>query len=234
MSNIDYETGQKIKELRKMRKLTHAQLAQKIGKTQSTISKYESGEISIDLNTLYRIAEVLQVYVEQLLSLPEPPASPAPRAGCPAFFQGQQKFYSYAYDGRVNQISRRVLDLFPGQESLTKVMMYMNFRDYDHYQNCENTYKGYMQHFDTITNITLHNRDVVMETVFIQILTPSMNTDTKWALFTGLSTRPIMPCSRKILISKKRLPENEELEQSLKISREDIRRLKHYQMLTVT
>lgn len=43
-------------------------------------------------------------------------------------------------------------------------MMYMNFEDYDHYQNCENTYKGYMEHFDAVTNITLQNRDVEMET----------------------------------------------------------------------
>lgn len=87
-------------------------------------------------------------------------------------------------------------------------MMYMNFEDYDHYQNCENTYKGYMEHFDAVTNITLQNRDVEMETAYIQILAPTLNAETKWALFTGLSTRPIMPIARKLLLSKNRLGEN--------------------------
>ena len=80
--------------------------------------------------------------------------------------------------------------------------MYMNFEDYDHYQNCENTYKGYMEHFDAVTNITLQNRDVEMETAYIQILAPTLNAETKWALFTGLSTRPIMPIAENFYSQK--------------------------------
>ena len=153
---------------------------------------------------------------------------------CPAFFRNVKNLYGYVYDGRINRIGRRLFELHPEENGLTKVMMYMNFEDYDHYQNCENTYKGYMEHFDAVTNITLQNRDVEMETAYIQILAPTLNAETKWALFTGLSTRPIMPIARKLLLSKNRLCENKELENQLKVSKEDIKQLKLYHMYTVT
>ena len=53
MSEISKEIGQNIRRTRKMRKITHQQLAQAIGKSQSAISKYESGEIAVDIDTLY-------------------------------------------------------------------------------------------------------------------------------------------------------------------------------------
>ena len=36
-----------------------------------------------------------------------------------------------------------------------------------------------MEHFDAVTNITLQNRDVEMETAYIQILAPTLNAETK-------------------------------------------------------
>lgn len=70
MSEISKEIGQNIRRTRKMRKITHQQLAQAIGKSQSAISKYESGEIAVDIDTLYAIANALQVHIETLLYFP--------------------------------------------------------------------------------------------------------------------------------------------------------------------
>jgi DNA-binding XRE family transcriptional regulator len=53
--------------MRKTRKLTLAQLSQIIRKSQSTISKYETGEIVVDIETLYDIADALHIHAEQLL-----------------------------------------------------------------------------------------------------------------------------------------------------------------------
>ena len=234
MSEISKEIGQNIRRTRKMRKITHQQLAQAIGKSQSAISKYESGEIAVDIDTLYAIANALQVHIETLLYFPNTATSSSTLKECPAFFRNVKNLYGYVYDGRINRIGRRLFELHPEENGLTKVMMYMNFEDYDHYQNCENTYKGYMEHFDAVTNITLQNRDVEMETAYIQILAPTLNAETKWALFTGLSTRPIMPIARKLLLSKNRLCENKELENQLKVSKEDIKQLKLYHMYSVT
>ena len=113
-------------------------------------------------------------------------------------------------------------------------MMYMNFRDYDNYQKCENTYFGYIEHYDAVTNIQLSNMDMPMEKASIKIMASSLNHETKWGLFCGFSSRPMMPVAVKMLFSKERLEESKGLTTQLKVSKEDIRLLKLYNMLPVT
>lgn len=63
--------GQKIKELRKNNKITQQELAEKIGRTESSIRKYEKGIVEIPLNVLSQIADALNVNVSALI--PEAP-----------------------------------------------------------------------------------------------------------------------------------------------------------------
>ena len=113
------------------------------------------------------------------------------------------------------------------------VAMYMNFTDYDAYQDCETSYKGTMSHQDALTNILLVNRESPIEQASVQILASYLDTDTKWGLFNGLSSRPMMPIATKMLFSKRRLDEGADLIRELKISRDDIRMLKLYNMFCV-
>lgn len=235
MTEISQEIGKRIRTFRKMRKLTLDELALIIYKSKSTISKYEKGEISIDIETLYDIADALSVNIEQLLYYKKQASTATYAKNVPAFFSHITQFYAYIYDGRSHQLIRCVFEiLFKAESHQFKTMMYMNFKDYETYQNCENTYWGYMEHFDALTNIILTNQDSPMEKASIQILAPYLDTDTKWGLFNGFSSRPMMPIATKILISKKRLNEDDALINSLKISKEDIRLLKLYNMMSVT
>ncbi|WKL02973.1 helix-turn-helix transcriptional regulator [Paenibacillus amylolyticus] len=56
MNNINQEVGKKIRNFRKWRGLTIQQLADQIFKSKGTLSKYESGDITLDLVTLHHIA----------------------------------------------------------------------------------------------------------------------------------------------------------------------------------
>lgn len=114
------------------------------------------------------------------------------------------------------------------------VLLYMNFSDYDSYQDCENTYLGHMEHFDAVTNLDLINQNMPMERASIQILASSLDSATKWGLWNGLSSRPMMPIAMKMLFSRTPLKEDEALLKQLKVSKEDIRFLKLYNMLAVT
>lgn len=234
MSEISLQIGSRIRSFRKSRKMTLEELSRKINKCKSTVSKYEKGEISLDMDTLYDIAKALGVHVEQLLWRPPEKASVS-SAKEPSFFFGASQFFSYLYDGRSGSLTRCVFDVLSETEDRQyRIMMYMNFRDYRNYQKCENTYWGYMEHYDAITNIQLTNQDMPMEKASIKILASSLNSDTKWGLFTGFSTRPMMPIAIKMLLSKRRLTEDDSLIRLLKISKEDIRLLKLYNMLSVT
>ena len=67
LPNINMEIGKKIKNIRKSKNMTIQELANSINKSKSTVSNYENGDISIDIQTLYEISNALNVHVEQLL-----------------------------------------------------------------------------------------------------------------------------------------------------------------------
>lgn len=235
MSEINKQVGAHIRIFRKKRGLTLDELANIIHKSKSTISKYEKGEITVDIETLYEIADAVQVHVEQLLYRRPEHTSLAGSGANPAFFSGVSQFYSYLFDGRSNRIMRCVFDvLSETEDNRYKIMMYMNYKDFQNYQNCENTYYGYIEHYDAMTHITLTNQDTPMEKASVQVLASYLDSDTKWGLFNGFSSRPMMPIAIKMLLSKTRLKEDGELLQRLKVSKEDIRLLKLYNMLSVT
>ena len=234
MAQISHEIGKRIRAFRKARHMTLDELARILCKNKSTLSKYETGEIVLDIETIYEISRALGIHVEQLLYCTPDRVSIQSSGLKPAFFNGLSQFYSYYYDGRYNRIMRCVFDvLLQSEDNRYKIMMYANFQDYKSYQNCETTYWGYMEHYDAITNVILTNQDSPMEKAHGQILASYMNSDTKWGLFTGLSARPMMPVALKMLFSKKRLPEDEAMVQLLKVTKEDIRLMKLYNMMTV-
>ena len=60
-------SGEKIKHLRKAKKVTQTDLAMRIGKTKSSIQKYEAGTTNMPMDVLYQIARLFDVPVEDLL-----------------------------------------------------------------------------------------------------------------------------------------------------------------------
>ena len=234
MTQISKEIGNQIRLIRKKNKMTLSDLSLLINKNIATISKYEKGEIVIDVETLYNIAKALDVSPEQLLYY-EPTYKPKLKtSGIPNFFSCVSRFYAYTYDGRNSSITPCVFDIVSEEEDGSyKVFMYMNFKSYDNYQQCENTYSGYIKHFDAMTYMSLINLDTPMEKASIQILASYLDADTKYGLFNGFSSRPMMPISIKMLFSKNILQHNNELIQKLKVSKNDIQMLKLYNMFTV-
>lgn len=235
MTDINRELGLKIRSFRKKRSLTLAELAELLHKSKATVSKYERGDITIDVATLYELAATFNVQIEQLLFIERENNSVGNQSVIPAFFSGVSQFFSYLYDGRSNQIIRCVFDIIPtSDEKNSTIFMYMNFKEYEHYQNCENSYQGKIEHFDALTNIVMYNQDTYMEQVTVSILASFLNSTTKWGLFFGISSRPLMPIATKMLFSKTILKEDPALIEQLKISKEDIRLMKHYNMFSAT
>ena len=68
MNEINVYIGGQIRKYRKANSMTLQQLADVIHKSRATVCKYENGEISIDIATLYEISQALQVSFGQLTS----------------------------------------------------------------------------------------------------------------------------------------------------------------------
>lgn len=235
MASVASEIGAKIKYFRKNKNFSLQEMADLLCKSKSTVSKYENGQISIDIETLYDIAKVLGVHVEQLLYSEPMETTAKVLHTVPAFFRALSQFYIYFYDGRIHEISRCVVDIISqAGGNHYKVMMYMNIESYEHYQNCENTYFGFLHHYDSLSKLTLTNRDNPMEQVTITVLASFLDAPSKMGLFTGISSRPMMPVATKVMVSKKKQKEDTTLIEHLKISKEDIKTMKLYNMFTVT
>lgn len=235
MANISKSVGNQIRFFRKQKGLSLQDMADSISKSRATVYKYESGDITVDVQTLYEIAEKLGIHMEQLLCALPAENSEKIDNNVPAFFRGLSQVFLYAYDGRIGTVCLGLIDILSQIEpNAYKIMLYLNFKDYNRYQNCENTYWGVCRHYDALTRFEFQHSCHPMEHGMILALAPHRDENTKWAMFTCLSTRPLMPCSFKMLLSKKPLPKAEELTKMLMISKDDIRKLKMYNMFTVT
>ena len=231
---ISQDIGEKIRYYRKRRQMTIEQLAAAICKSKSCVSKYENGQIAVDVVTLYEIANVLGVQITQLLHLPQD-AVPSPYDSTPpAFFAGINRFYIYAYDGRSNDLLRSVVDILEeDRANVYRVQMYMNVHDYEHYHLCENVYNGTLTHFDAMSLLVMQNQYMDMDLYQVGIPSPYMKAETKWGLAFGISSRPLMPTSTKVLLAKSPQKETAEFVKSLRLSKEDIRLMKLFNMLTI-
>lgn len=232
--DIAQEIGARIRCCRKRKHMTAEELARAIHKSKSCVSKYEKGLISLDILSLYDIAEALDVQVTQLLYFPVKAARETASGTIPAFFSGLDRMYLYYYDGRTNRIIRSVADISAAEAAgIFRVQMYMNVEDYRHYPLCENVYDGLLTHYDSLSTLVLQNQHMEMDHYQIGVPSPYMNAPVKWGLAFGISSRPLMPTSTKVLLSKTIQEETAAFEKDLRISKEDIRLLKLYNMLTV-
>ncbi len=229
------EVGKRIKRFRKSKGQTIEGLGLKIFKSKATVSKYERGDISIDIVTLYAIAEALNIRVEQLLPVVQSEVQSFANEMPSTFFKNATRYYAYQFDGRNNSVNRSVIDITGKlEDNKYTTMLYMNVPDFEAYQICENTYIGYTEHYDSLTKMMLINQATPIESISINILASFLESDQKWGLMSGVSFRPFMPIASKMLLSKKPLEENKELIDKLKISKEDYRLMKIFNMFSVT
>ena len=61
------EIGKAIQKQRRAQKITQKEFAQRLGKSERTIQKYESGEILLKIDVLKQIANELNVSWQELL-----------------------------------------------------------------------------------------------------------------------------------------------------------------------
>ncbi len=61
--------GENIKRLRKNQKMTQIELAQKLGKSESIVRKYESGSVQPSIEILHHIADILNTDIWDIINI---------------------------------------------------------------------------------------------------------------------------------------------------------------------
>lgn len=89
--------GNNIRHFRGRAGLTQGQLAEKIGRSLASVSKYERGDCAIDTYSLCRIAEALNISANQLIPEPKPQTVPDAIDHSWDMMSQNKVFYLYNY-----------------------------------------------------------------------------------------------------------------------------------------
>ena len=226
MEERNQQLGRNIQMYRRARQMTLEDLAVQISKSKATISKYEQGKITLDIDTLFEIAEALGVRPQLLLTDLTPGKRKRPLSGVT---QGMKR-YLYNYDGRIKRIVRSLLICGEEEQGETPAALFYNLPSLEGPHRCRGLYCGYMKQHDFVTNYLLENQRNDIEHVFLCFNCPLDYSGQEQGLLSGISSRTMLPVSAKCILSDQPLVEDENLISALLLTREDLRLTKKYNM----
>ena len=142
MSSFSYFVGQRIKKYRKSRGYTIEQFSAMINKSKATLSKYENGAITIDIETLYDIAQALEIDLKCFIDY-QPPVFHQDTSLPKNNYFNQSLAYMYYYDGRVRQMVRSLLRFSRAADRETiEVTLYLGVASFSEPDRCQHLFTG--------------------------------------------------------------------------------------------
>ncbi|MGI6204504.1 MAG: helix-turn-helix domain-containing protein [Anaerovoracaceae bacterium] len=226
MSKISDHVGKRIRLYRKSQRLSLEDFSGIIGKSKSTISKYENGEISVDIDTLYSIAEALGISLSQLLDYSEKAAPPVSEDAM-GFFANAQYMYLYYLVGTPKSVIRCVLEFDKTNEG-NRVIMYGDVKDMSSFYDCRQLYYGNVSYSDSFVNMFMVNQSNNSEQDLLTVPTPMKNTDYVFGLISGIYEKYRMPISTRVLLSLRDDYTEEQLSEMLTLDRNDMKEIRKY------
>lgn len=234
MKEVSIHVGKRIRLYRKMQNLTIDAFAGMISKSKATISKYENGDISIDIETLFCIAEALNISVNQLVDYENTAVGEIEGEATAKRKTGKTRFYLYYYDGRKGRIVKNIIEAQGACENgIHKANFYVDVEEYSNMYNCKFLFHGTMRKFDTLTSFNFENQNNKVEQLFLYALNSFTHSNTVMGMMAGLSTQPIIPAAFKILLSTDILEENDDMKEKLLISKEDMKQIKKMNIFVI-
>ncbi len=220
--------GNNLRKYRQAYGYTLEELAERIHKSRSTISKYEKGLISIDVDTIADLAAIFQIPAAQLLAVP------CIRDAEPEKADFLDRQYVYAFDGKRQRIMKSVLEEFHSSDSETNsVQLFSDMEDLHTMGRCKVIYSGISKEFDLCRNYNLQNLSHPMEQIWMCSMNGLFKSDHQIGILAGLSSFTMYPCARKVLITSS-IQKESDLMEELVFSKEDVRLLKKYNVFTVS
>lgn len=239
MNQINLYVGQRIRNYRKMQNMTLQQLADRIHKSRATVSKYENGEISLDMETLYDISSALEISMGQLTDYHPPRMADAPLPvpdynGESPFFQADKLFF-YFYDGRYRRLKEAIIDIqkeLVCEDGCCEASLVIRSST-ESGRSSEVYYTGTVLYSDMLIRFSFVNQCNKLEQDLLYIFNPLERRDFTEGLLCGISSTDLMPCAFKCLVALSPISDNEELRQHLLLTPKELRRWQKMNMLIV-
>lgn len=231
MDSYSAYVGTRIKHFRKAQNLTIEELARTINKSKSAVSKYENGQIAIDIETLKDIADALKINVSQIIYY-TPPRKDSELTYQSKLFNGAEKLYVY-YCNK-NRIIKCFLQLHYDEiEDETKAWYYLDLENYSSYIDSKYAYSGDIISYESLTYFMLQNNTTPLERLYLCVHNPLGKNTYTVGLATGILVGSMAPLAMRILVSKSPIRDEQLINDILKISKDDIKYLKDTSMFVV-
>ncbi|MEG0291800.1 MAG: helix-turn-helix transcriptional regulator [Anaerovoracaceae bacterium] len=234
MSEISRHVGSRIKKYRKSKGLTIDEFSKMINKSKATLSKYENGSITIDLDTLLEIGNALEIDFKELVDF-QAPYNKSHIVIKNSFFD-QTKFYLYYFDGRINKVVKCLMLISQSNDknNFLDVTFYNGLETFENLDKCQHIFSGRVSPFDTISHITLVNQINPTEWLYICILNPMHVHSPAVGIMSGISSTPFFaPIAVKVVVSKEILEEDSDLVNVIHLSKDDSKMFKSCNMMVI-
>lgn len=234
MNDVNFAVGEQIRRVRKAHKLTMEQLGERVHKSKSTIAKYESGEVCIDIETLLEISRALTVHVFELLG---PAALYDTVRTSSTHNELFPRLYLYYYDGRKKRVRFGVISPYEViDDERQRVWCNINVGESQLPLGVEYSLDGVLSVFKPFISISITasgfdsgNYSNVMIYAYNFLET---NQITK-GIITGLFKNPFAPGVTKAILSKRVLSSDELLDEVLRFSKQEIQQIKQLNIFTI-
>ncbi len=217
--NINKNVGSNIKKYRTANRMTLRELSGKLHKSVSTISKYETGGIPLDIPTLMELARIFHTSPYLLLGSVDPdleeagasPSSPV------------ETLYMYHFGRQNRSLIQNVLEQCPsaGRPNVRTVQLFNDVKDPDNPGTCAGIYSGNLITEGYIGTYILQNRALPYEYVTIFSIKNLLHPDQSLGMVTCLSNYTMLPISFKTLISQKKIANTDAVKEILSLSKQD-------------
>ena len=227
---INKHVGSRIRQYRKARGLSASRLAELVHKSKSTMSKYESGHCAIEAATLFEIAQVLGVSMNQLFDY-QPKEAQTGEGVVNPFAPVTQLYLYHLHHKKINS-SVLQLHITPHCEQIEATLFY-SIDSMQNMEQCKCIYHGQLFNHQTVVNLFMRNYYNSAENVLLNFLIPMRKIKTVSGIIYGLDSTSYIPTAYKMLLSLEPLPIDEQLLERLTIPAETYKQMKRKNMLFV-
>ena len=219
-SNIQQYVGENIRKFRLANGLSLDDMAARIYKSKSTVSKYENGTIALDIGTLGEIANALDVHPAQLLMTSTPTKEVPLQQGL------VEEVYMYSYDGKGKRIIKSVIERYKTDVSnVFSIQLFYDVPSKKQLGDCAILYQGSSTKHEVLENYSLENSQHPIEQIWLSCIGGLSQTRLQVGFLAGLLNATLLPAVRKVVLSPDLLSE-EELMAHLIFSKEDLQTIK--------
>lgn len=226
MDELNRRIGKELQLIRKERKMTQRQIADRLHKTTACISKYESGDIALDIESFCKYCSALNVSPSEFLQPFVPDGQDDRSAEPPLPFYCVPELFLYWRGGVDGSLFSAKMTFLSHAASRVRMRIVFNFCTKPSLlSSSKSVFEGEIEFFPSVTRVLMHKVGTALDLILITAYNAGEGNNYRIGHITTL-TSYYSPMSSKCIISQEIIPDKETVIQLLRVSRDEVSQLK--------